>query len=359
MNAAQFIENFLQALTAGLLTGSIYGLMCVGLSVIFGVMRVINFAHGDFMMLGMYAAYYAFGALGAHMPVRPQRCALRLRALLAGPVIFLAGLLVHKFLVSKVTGMRGSALAAEGHYAQLILTLGIALILQNGGLYLFGSTPVSIPTPLPPTLGSSARSTATRSRSSSTRGRRSSARIAVAVVLAFRLLMSTARGSASRCARRPTIPRRRSTWASTWSERTGSPSASAWRSPRSAADCSLPALRSSRMSGSNTSSSCTPVWCWAVWAACRARFFGGLTIGLVQQLSTLLLPNQLQNTAIFVVFLVIILLRPQGLFGRRCGAPEHAGTDLRAAGIADRGIRRARTRCSRRFRRAFLLPAHH
>ena len=45
-------------------------------------------------------------------------------------------------------------------------------------------------------------------------------------------------------------------------------------------------------------------------------FFGGLTIGLVQQLSTLFLPNQLQNTAIFVVFLGIVLLRPQGLFGR-------------------------------------------
>ncbi|MEO8628597.1 MAG: branched-chain amino acid ABC transporter permease, partial [Betaproteobacteria bacterium] len=45
-------------------------------------------------------------------------------------------------------------------------------------------------------------------------------------------------------------------------------------------------------------------------------FFGGLTIGLVQQLSTLVLPNQLQNTAIFIVFLIIVLLRPQGLFGR-------------------------------------------
>jgi branched-chain amino acid transport system permease protein len=45
-------------------------------------------------------------------------------------------------------------------------------------------------------------------------------------------------------------------------------------------------------------------------------FLGGLTIGLVQQLSTFFLPNQLQNTAIFVVFLVIVLLRPQGLFGR-------------------------------------------
>ncbi len=45
-------------------------------------------------------------------------------------------------------------------------------------------------------------------------------------------------------------------------------------------------------------------------------FWGGMTIGLVQQLSTLVLPTQLQNTAIFVVFLLIIFLRPQGFFGR-------------------------------------------
>ena len=58
------IENVTQGAVAGLLTGSIYGLMCVGLALIFGVMRVINFAQGDFMMLGMYAAYYAVGLLG-------------------------------------------------------------------------------------------------------------------------------------------------------------------------------------------------------------------------------------------------------------------------------------------------------
>jgi branched-chain amino acid transport system permease protein len=45
-------------------------------------------------------------------------------------------------------------------------------------------------------------------------------------------------------------------------------------------------------------------------------FWGGLTIGLVQQLSTLVLPVQLQNTAIFVVFLLIMMFRPDGLFGR-------------------------------------------
>ena len=54
MSAAQHVENFLQHLMAGVLTGVIYGLMCVGLSMIFGIMRVINFAQGEFMMLVMY-----------------------------------------------------------------------------------------------------------------------------------------------------------------------------------------------------------------------------------------------------------------------------------------------------------------
>lgn len=61
MNFPLFVENSLQALTAGLLTGAIYGLMCVGLSVILGVMRVINFVHGDFMMLAMYVAWSSRG----------------------------------------------------------------------------------------------------------------------------------------------------------------------------------------------------------------------------------------------------------------------------------------------------------
>src|SRR5262249_29485198 len=60
-----FLIDFFQALAAGLLVGGTYGLMCVGLGIIFGVMRVVNFAQGDFMMLGMYAAFYLVTGFGA------------------------------------------------------------------------------------------------------------------------------------------------------------------------------------------------------------------------------------------------------------------------------------------------------
>src|SRR5499433_219708 len=98
-----FAVDFFQAVTAGLLVGGTYGLMCVGLGIIFGVMRVVNFAQGDFMMLGMYVAYYlvtGFGVLGFLGPyVGPV-----VGAVLAGPVVFAIGWLLHRFLIAWVTG---------------------------------------------------------------------------------------------------------------------------------------------------------------------------------------------------------------------------------------------------------------
>ncbi len=85
----EFVELFLQTVVAGVLTGCIYGLMCIGLAFIFGIMRVVNFAQGDLMMIGMYAAIYLAAlvlpatALGAALPVAA--------ALLVGPVLFVVG----------------------------------------------------------------------------------------------------------------------------------------------------------------------------------------------------------------------------------------------------------------------------
>jgi len=313
MSFPQFLENFLQALVAGLLTGSIYGLMCVGLSLIFGVMRVINFAHGDFMMLGMYVAYYAFGLLGVHA-IFGATLGPYVAALLAGPVIFLAGVLVHRLLISQVTGMRGSTLQSEGHYAQLILTLGIALILQNGGLYLFGSTPVSIATPLASNAWELGPLYGDRVEIFVNQGQTVAAAIALVVVVVFVMIMSRSRlGKSLRAAA---------------------------DNPEAATYMGIDVARSHRLafgfgvaitaigggllaSGISFQPYVGLEYVIVMYAgvvlgglgSVPGAFLGGLTIGLVQQMSTLFLPNQLQNTAIFVVFLFIVLLRPQGLFG--------------------------------------------
>ncbi|MFZ1102474.1 MAG: hypothetical protein WAN86_06470 [Hyphomicrobiaceae bacterium] len=99
------IIDVLQSFAAGLLVGGIYGLMCVGLGIIFGVMRVINFAHGDFMMLGMYVAYYLVTGFGVLAFLGPYAAPI-VGAMLAGPVVFVIGALLHRTLIARVTGAR-------------------------------------------------------------------------------------------------------------------------------------------------------------------------------------------------------------------------------------------------------------
>jgi branched-chain amino acid transport system permease protein len=314
LSAAQHVENFLQLLTAGILTGVIYGLMCVGLSLIFGIMRVINFAQGEFMMLGMYAAWYCFGVLGG-ATFFPELIAPFAAALLAGPLVFLVGLALHKLLVSQVTGTSAAALDSEGHYAQLILTLGISLALASGAEMWLGTAPVSISTPLSstpwivgPLVGDDIMIFVNQAQTAG-------AVIAVAVVAAFAWLMARSR--------------------------TGRSLRAAADNPEAAVYMGIDVDKAYRVAfglgvgitaiGGGLLATTNPfqphigiefvivMYAGVVLGGLGSiggAFFGGLVIGLVQQLSALVLPTQLQNTSIFVVFLVIVLLRPEGLFGR-------------------------------------------
>ena len=58
MDLEILVENVLNAVTAGITIGCIYGLMCIGLGLIFGIMRIVNFAQGELLMLGMFASFY-------------------------------------------------------------------------------------------------------------------------------------------------------------------------------------------------------------------------------------------------------------------------------------------------------------
>ena len=147
MDLEIFIENALNALAAGLTIGCIYGLMCIGLGLIFGIMRVVNFAQGELLMLGMFASLYLVTGGGVLAFLGPYAGPF-VGAICAGPIVFAGGTLLHRLLISRVSGLRTTGSLDEGHFGQLIVTLGISLILQNGGLIVFGSTPLTVRTPL-------------------------------------------------------------------------------------------------------------------------------------------------------------------------------------------------------------------
>jgi branched-chain amino acid transport system permease protein len=308
------LESFLQALTAGILAGAIYGLMCVGLALIFGTMRVINFAQGDFMMLGMYAAYFIFATFGVQATFGSTLGPF-LSVALAAPFLFAFGYVIHRVLISRVTGARTAQLEGEGHYAQLILTLGIALILQNGGQIVFGSILVSIRTPLSssaweigPLWGDFVSVFVNKSRGIS-------ALVSVATILALAALINRTRlGKSLRAAAD-------NAEAATFM---GIDVDHAYRIAFGLG-AAVTAIAGGLLA---TNYPFHPhvgleyvivMYAGVVLGGMGSiigAFWGGMAIGLVQQLSTLILPTQLQNAAIFVVFLLIVFLRPQGMFGR-------------------------------------------
>jgi branched-chain amino acid transport system permease protein len=311
MNLPQLLENVAQTAVAGVLTGSIYGLMCVGLALIFGVMRVINFAQGDFMMLGMYAAYYILGLLGIQT-VFGTLAGTYVAILLAVPLLYAVGYAVHALLISRVSGTRTAALDGEGHYAQLILTLGIALMMTNAAQMVFGSVTVTLRTP----LTTAAWELGVGSVSVFLNKSRCIAAVAavLAIVLINLLITRSPLGRALRAAADNPV-------AATYM---GIDVNKAHR-VAFAMGVAITALAGGLLATNYPFHPFVGLEYVIVMYAGVAlggmgsitgAFWGGLTIGLVQQLSTLVLPTQLQNTAIFVVFLLIIFFRPHGFFGR-------------------------------------------
>lgn len=309
-----FVELFLQALIAGILLGAIYGLMCVGLGIIFGVMRVINFAQGEFLMLGMYFTFYVvtyFNMLWFLGPVAGPYTG----ALLAGPAFFAVGYTLHRFLISRVTGISVVGTEGEGHYAQLILTLGLALVLQNGGLILFGSTPESVRTPLsaraweiPLLYNAEATLFLNKARAVAA---------VVSVLVAIALYWFITRSRLGKTLRAAADNAAAAVYMGIDVDR-------AYRIAFGIG-IGITAIAGGLVATNNPFQPYIGLDFVIIMYAgvvlggmgsILGAFWGGMTIGLVQQLSTLVLPIQLQNAAIFVVFLLIVLVRPQGLFGR-------------------------------------------
>lgn len=122
--------SFLQNLSNGVLIGGVYALIGVGLTLVFGVMKIINFAHGDFVILGMYCAVLLNSLLGWD----PY-----LSLLVAMPLGFMAGVLLQRLLLSR--------LMEAPPESSLLVTLGLALVIGNILLLTFGAEPKSVNVP--------------------------------------------------------------------------------------------------------------------------------------------------------------------------------------------------------------------
>jgi len=114
------METLIQSIVSGVLTGSLYAMIGVGLTIVFGVMRIINMAHGDMVMLGMYGAFWAHVA----WKIDPF-----LSIVLCVPAGFVGGVLLYRFLLRKIV--------PGGELNTLLYTAGLSLFVANLALLIW------------------------------------------------------------------------------------------------------------------------------------------------------------------------------------------------------------------------------
>jgi branched-chain amino acid transport system permease protein len=132
------MTTFLQQLVNGLSLGSIYALIALGYTMVYGVLRLINFAHGDVYMVGAYTGYYLSRRLKGDEPSLIGALLVMLGAMLACAVL---GVIIERFAYRPVR--RAARLTL------LITAIGVSLFLENGAQLVFGADPKFFPSLAP------------------------------------------------------------------------------------------------------------------------------------------------------------------------------------------------------------------
>ncbi len=107
---------------SGILLGGIYALASIGLTLVFGVMKIVNFAHGEFFMIAMYLTYWLFH----YFHIDPY-----LGTLICVPVVFLLGIVTYYLFIRPTIG--------SSVLAQIFITVGLSTIIQNTALLLWSA----------------------------------------------------------------------------------------------------------------------------------------------------------------------------------------------------------------------------
>lgn len=123
------MDIFLQVLTNGLMLGALFAIVSIGLTLIFGIVKVVNFAHGEFLMVGMYLTYLFTAWSGLH-PFAT--------IILVVPILFMIGVFTQRFLIQPL-------MAARDDHIQIFATVGLSTALINLALLIFGADIASTP----------------------------------------------------------------------------------------------------------------------------------------------------------------------------------------------------------------------
>jgi branched-chain amino acid transport system permease protein len=290
-----------QAFVSGILTGGVLSLVAMGLTLIFGVLDIINFAHGALMTVGMFITFILFDSYG----IDPYASIF-----ITVPLLFILGLLVQKFIIYPARN-------APAHN-QLLLTLGLALFIENILLIIFTGTPRSIrldygrgETAIGPFMfdfplrwfGTVI-----------TMNRLAAFLFALLLAIALYLLLQrTDLGKAIRATAQDTegaalsginVDQIRMITFGLGTACVGA-----------AASLVLPFLFVNPIAGNTFNITAFIIVVLGGMGSIPGALLGGLIIGLTQELSVVFLPSSTKLLMVFFVFVLVLLFKPKGLFG--------------------------------------------
>ena len=285
-------EILLEAVANGLLMGAVYGLVALGLTLVYGVLHIINFAHGALLTLAMYAAFVAHGAFG----LDPYAAMIPLAGL-----FFVLGYLVQRLVISP---------ASRGDDSNMLLvTLGLSIIIENAMLAIFRSDTMTIRLPYAMSMVELGDVLLSAPRLIGF-----GATLLVAVLL-YVLMTRTDTGRAIRAVAK---------------ERTGAALVGidvahiyavtfgiGTACLAIAACLLLPSFYVSPRVGNAFVLVAFTIVVLGGMGSVTGALLGGLFIGVVESLSGLYFGDSLGQIGIFLIFILVLLLRPTGLFGAR------------------------------------------
>jgi branched-chain amino acid transport system permease protein len=289
------METVIQSIIAGLLVGVSYAVLATGLSLIVGVMKIINFAHAEFAVLGMYFPAYWFLQWWGIDPF--------ISAFLAIPIYFALGFTLHRLLFEKIAGSK------DAETSTLIITMGLSLLISN--LILIGWTGA-------PRMINQSYTTATWSIGNILINHAQTYSLIISLVFIsglFLFLNKTLTGKAIKAA-------------------ADDPEGCAYMGINLSFVHGLAFALAIAMTAAggilmSTYRPFSPFFGESIiillfasmilggMTSISGAFFGALIIGLIQQLSAFVLPVALQNVAVFTVLVLFLYIRPQGMFGQK------------------------------------------
>ena len=284
------METFVQSVVSGVLTGSLYSMIGVGLTVVFGVMRIINLAHGDLVMLGMYGAFWG-QVLWSLDPF--------LSILLWVPLMFLGGLLVYRHLLRPII--------PGGELNTLLYTAGLSLLIANLALFawtgdyrtiklryaLLPMRPLGIAVPIPAALA-----------------------FVMAIGITVALYLFLTKTDLGRAIRATSQNAEAAALMGVNVERISMVTFGLGSALAGAAGVLLaPSLYLYPTVGEILIAKCFVIVVLGGLGSVMGAITGGVLLGLVESLGAVYVSVAYKDTIGFVIFLLVLLFRPSGLFG--------------------------------------------